>query len=244
MQSWTASRRFRSVGRSGTHQRAPGRSTAVSMLPRVPTPLERTRAGPTRGSWVIRNETTSVRAGSPAIAYCVDRLSPFRGPWCSSAPPRRCRRPPRGRSPRRHAPRLAPAVRGPCRRAITRLPCRSAIRDAMSPIGPSPSTSTVPSFGHVGVRNRLPRRGEYVGEVQESLVRLTLWHLDRHVLRLLDSQYSSFRSRYLAVQLAVSEQRRSHSLVSYLCRLALRLQPLRAHPAVTTADPDRYSRRW
>ena len=96
------------------------------------------------------------------------------------------------------------------------------------------------TLGHVGVRDRLPGGGQDVGEEHEALVRRALRHLDRHELGLRHPQVLRLGARHLAVQLAEAEQRGAHALVAHLGGLALRVQPLGAHPAVPATDLERH----
>ena len=114
-----------------------------------------------------------------------------------------------------------------------------AMRAAISPIGPRPSTTTLPPSRDVGVLDRLPGGRQDVGEEQEAVVRRALGHLDRAVLRLRDAQELGLPAGHLAVELGVAEQRGAHALLAHLGRLALRLQPVLAHEAVTAGDVER-----
>ena len=95
------------------------------------------------------------------------------------------------------------------------------------------------AVGDVRVLDRLPGGGEDVGEVDEAVVRWALGDLDRPVLRLRDAQVLGLPAGHLAVELRVAEQRGAHPLVVDLGGLALRLQPVAAHEAVTAGDVER-----
>ena len=110
------------------------------------------------------------------------------------------------------------------------------MRVAISPIGPRPSTATRTAVGHLRVLDRLPRRRQHVGQEQEAVVGRPVGDLDRPVLRLRDAQELRLAAGDLAVELGVAEQRGAHPLVADLGRLALRLQPVAAHPAVPAGD--------
>ena len=90
--------------------------------------------------------------------------------------------------------------------------------------------------GHVGVLDRLPRRGEHVGQIDEAVVRRPLGDLDRPVLRLRHAQELRLTPRHLAVELGVAEQRGARVVVMNLRGLALRLQSLCAHVAMPAGD--------
>ena len=115
-----------------------------------------------------------------------------------------------------------------------------AIRAAMSPIGPSPSTTTLPPLRHVGVDDRLPRRRQHVGEVDEPLVRRTVGHLDVGELGLGHPQVLRLAARDLAVQLGEAEQGGTHALVAHLGGLALGVELAVAHEAVAARDLERH----
>ena len=136
----------------------------------------------------------------------------------------------RGRRPRRRAARPRSSRSGTRSTPITRsIPRCCAIRQAMSPIGPRPSTTTRAAVGHVGVLDGLPRRGQHVGEVDEAVVRRALGHLDRAVVGLRHPQVLRLAAGHLAVELGVAEQRRAHALLADLGRLALGLQSRWSH---------------
>ena len=54
-----------------------------------------------------------------------------------------------------------------------------ATRQAIEPIGPRPSTTTVPPSGDAGVLHGLPRGRQHVGQVDEPVVGRPVGHLDR-----------------------------------------------------------------
>ena len=114
-----------------------------------------------------------------------------------------------------------------------------AMRVAISPIGPRPSTSTAAALGHVGVLHRLPRGRQHVGEVDEAVVGRAFGDLDRAELRLRDAQELGLAARDLAVELGVAEQRRARAVLVDLRGLALRHQALVAHAAVPAGDVER-----
>jgi hypothetical protein len=91
----------------------------------------------------------------------------------------------------------------------------------------------------VGVLDRLPRRGQDVGQVQVALVRRALRHLDRSELRHRHPQELRLPAGHLAVQLGVAEQGRAGVVLVYLCGLALRVPLPVAHPAVPAGDVER-----
>ena len=95
------------------------------------------------------------------------------------------------------------------------------------------------ALGDRGVLDRLPRGGQDVGEVDEALVGRALGDLDRAVVGLRDAQQLGLAAGDLAVELGVAEQRGALALLAVLGRLALRLQPLVAHPAVPAGDVER-----
>ena len=88
-----------------------------------------------------------------------------------------------------------------------RSPRWRAIRQAMSPIGPRPSTTRLPPGRTSAYSHRLPRRRQHVGEVHEAVVGRALGHLDRPVVGVRHSQQLGLPARHLAVQLGVAEQR-------------------------------------
>ncbi len=85
----------------------------------------------------------------------------------------------------------------------------------------------------------LPGRRQHVREVDEAIVGRPVRHLDGAVVRLRDAQELGLASGHLAVQLRVAEQRRALALLAHLRRLALRLQVLVAHVAMTARDVER-----
>jgi hypothetical protein len=95
------------------------------------------------------------------------------------------------------------------------------------------------AVGDPGVLDRLPRRRQDVGEVDEALVRRAVRHLDVRVVRLRHTQELRLAAGLVAVQLRVAEQHRAHPLLAHLRRLALRLEPLVAHEAMPAGDLER-----
>ena len=93
---------------------------------------------------------------------------------------------------------------------------------------------------HRGVLHRLPGRRQHVGEVEEALVRRPLGHLDGTELRLGHAQELGLGPGHLAVEPGVAEQRRALAVLGDLRRLALRVQVLVAHEAVTAGDVERH----
>ena len=120
-----------------------------------------------------------------------------------------------------------------------RTPRCWAMRQAMSPIGPSPSTSERAVGLGVGVGDRLPGGGEHVGEVDETLVGRAVGHLDVGVARLGDAEVLGLPAGEGAVELGVPEQGCARALFAHLGRLALALQAVLAHPAAAAADLER-----
>ncbi len=119
---------------------------------------------------------------------------------------------------------------------MTSMPRSSAIRAAMSPIGPAPMTSREPPAADVGVLHGLPGGRQHVREVEEPVVRRTLRHLDRKEVGERDTQELGLAAGDLAVELAVAEQARPGAVLTVLRGLALAVQTLRAHPAGPAAD--------
>ena len=70
------------------------------------------------------------------------------------------------------APRASTRLsRSPIRSAtMTRWPRCSAMRAAMSPIGPAPTTSSGPVVGHVGVLDGLPGGRQHVAQEEVAVV--------------------------------------------------------------------------
>lgn len=95
------------------------------------------------------------------------------------------------------------------------------------------------ALGNVGVGDGLPRRGQYVRQVDESRIRRSLRHFDVGELRLRDSQVFGLAARHLAVQFRIPEQRCAFTVVAHLRGLALRIELLVAHVAVPTGDLER-----
>ena len=118
------------------------------------------------------------------------------------------------------------------------LLCR-AMRHAMSPIGPSPRTSSVPSAGHSAYVTACQAVGQHVGEVDEAVVRGTLGHLDVGELRLRHAEVLRLPAGHLPVELGVAEERGAAALVADLGGLALRVETAGAHPAVPARDLER-----
>src|SRR3954470_6369561 len=92
------------------------------------------------------------------------------------------------------------------------------------------------ALGDTRVLDRLPGRGQHVGEVDEPVIGGTLGHLDRQRVAEGHPQVLGLAARHLAVQLRVAEERGTEALVPVLRRLALGLQPLVAHPAGPAGD--------
>ena len=96
-----------------------------------------------------------------------------------------------------------------------------------------------PPVRHAGVLHRLPRGRQHVGEEQVAVVRRPLGDLDRQEVAERDAQELRLAARHLAVELRVAEQRRAGPVLADLGRLALRVQPLAARPAVPAGDVER-----
>lgn len=69
---------------------------------------------------------------------------------------------------------------------------------------------------------------------------MLVWHLDVRVLGLWDTQVFGLAPGHAAVQLRITEQCGPHALVPDLGGLALVLQALAAHVAVTARDLERH----
>jgi hypothetical protein len=167
--------------------------------------------------------TASITASGPAT-----------GGQLADALARRRRRP--SRSIRLDAPAAARSSRSGTRSTpMTRTPRCSAIRAAMSPMGPSPSTATVSPSGRPrrpppGSRSAARRRGRRSGR------RAGLGHLDVGAVGVGHPQVLGLRAGHLPVELRVAEQRSAHALVAGLRGLALGLQAVLAHEAATAGD--------
>jgi hypothetical protein len=94
-------------------------------------------------------------------------------------------------------------------------------------------------LGHGRVLDALPGRRQDVGEVDEALVRRAVGHLDRQRVAERDAQELGLAARDLPVELRVAEQRRALVVLVHLRRLALRVEPVAAHPALLAADVER-----
>ena len=91
-----------------------------------------------------------------------------------------------------------------------------------------------------GVLNRLPRRGQHVGQVEEAVVGRALGHLDRVVVGATDAEVLRLRAGHGAVELGVAVERGTHPLFADLGGLALRLQAEVAHLAGAAGDLEGY----
>src|SRR6185437_2045453 len=91
----------------------------------------------------------------------------------------------------------------------------------------------------VGVLDRLPRRGQDVGQVEEALVGRPRRDLDRPEVRHRHPQELRLPAGHLPVQLGVAEQRRPGVVLVVLRRLALRVPLPLAHPAAPAGDVER-----
>ena len=114
-----------------------------------------------------------------------------------------------------------------------------AIRHAIVADRAEPEHDDAAAVGHRRVLDGLPRRRQHVGQVHEAVVGRSVGHLDRAVLGLRHPQVLGLPAGHLAVELGVAEQRRARALLVDLRRLALRLQALVAHVAVTAGDVER-----
>ena len=91
----------------------------------------------------------------------------------------------------------------------------------------------------LGVVDCLPRRRQDVGQVQETLIRRPVRHLDRPEVRHRHPQEFRLPARHLPVQLGIAEQGRAGPVGMILRRLALRIPPPPAHPAAPARDVKR-----
>ena len=123
---------------------------------------------------------------------------------------------------------------------MTRRPRCRAIRAAMSPIGPEPTTRSVPpsstsaystachAVGSTSERKRkrssIGPCGTLIGSVSPN------WH----------PQQLGLPTGHLPVELAVAEQARAGAGVAVLGGLALAVEAARAHPAGAAADVERH----
>lgn len=90
-----------------------------------------------------------------------------------------------------------------------------------------------------GIRDRLPRSGQHVGQVHEPFVRRSFGHLDVSELRLRDPEIFRLAASNLPVKLGVTEQCGTGSVLPHLGGLALRVQLLLAHEAVPARHLER-----
>ena len=121
-------------------------------------------------------------------------------------------------------------------------PRAAAQRDAGRHLAdrPEPEHDDRAARRDVRVLDRLPRRGDHVGEIEVALVRGPVVRHDHgSVLGLRDAQVLRLAAGDLAVELRVPEEGGALVLGADLRRLALGLQAALAHPAVPARDVER-----
>ena len=170
--------------------------------------------------------TASITASGPRPSV-ISRIVPGRSSWSSRS------------STSMPRPRTRSSRSGTRSTPITRLPRWGAIRVAMSPIGPRPSTTSVPPSGTSAYCDALPRGRQHVGEEHEAVVGRPLGHLDRQEVAERHPQELGLAAGHLPVELGVAEQRGAGAVLVDLRRLALRVQVVAAHPAVAAGDVER-----
>src|SRR5829696_4472632 len=92
------------------------------------------------------------------------------------------------------------------------------------------------TLGDVGISDRLPGGGQDVREVDEALVWRSLRDLYVGVLGLGDAQVLGLSAVHISVEFGIAEERRPHALLADLGCLALGLEALVAHEAVSARD--------
>jgi hypothetical protein len=107
------------------------------------------------------------------------------------------------------------------------------------PDRPEAEDGEAPTLGYIRVGDRLPRRGQDVGQIQEAFVGRPLGHLDRAEVRHRHAQVLRLAARDLAVKLGVAEEGGPLSMLAYLRRLALRVEAAVAHEATAAGDVER-----
>jgi hypothetical protein len=90
------------------------------------------------------------------------------------------------------------------------------------------------------ILNRLPGGRQHVGQIDKAVVGRAFRNLDWQGVPERHTQILGLSARHLAVELRVAEQSSTHALLTYLCRLTLRVQALRAHKTGATRDVERH----
>ncbi len=173
-------------------------------------------------------------------AHGVDHGVGAHGRRCGCGPPRPRRRRRRGRSSPRRGPRTRASRSGTRSTTITRVPRCRAMRAAMSPIGPAPITSSVPSAGQSAYSTPCQAVGQHVGEEDEPVVGGALGHLHRQEVGERDPQQLGLAARDRAVERAEAEEAGAGAVLVVLGGLALAVQAPVAGPAAAAADVERH----
>ena len=122
---------------------------------------------------------------------------------------------------------------------ITRTPSRSAMRVAMSPIGPAPMITSVSSAPTSAYRTACQAVGMTSERKTNRSSERALGHLDRQEVGELHAQQLGLAAGHRAVETAVAQQAGAGALVGVLGGLALAVQAAVAHPAPAAADVER-----
>ena len=104
------------------------------------------------------------------------------------------------------------------------------------PDRPEAEDRQAPALRRVGISHRLPRRGQDVGEVEESVIGRAFRNLDRAEIGVRDPQVLGLAAGDLTVELGIAEQRRPLAVLPNLRGLALGVEVLVAHEAVAAGD--------
>ena len=103
-----------------------------------------------------------------------------------------------------------------------------------------PDDRDAAAVGDLRVLHGLPGGGQDVGQEEEAVVGRPFGDLDGAVMGLGHAQELGLPTGHLPVELGVAEEAGPHALVAVLRRLALRLQAVLAHEAMSARDVERH----